>query len=83
MTEIENDPALRKALSYVQKECPRMLGIGKGRCKKPVKIYLANHPNLLCDRFLIVECEDGHRQLVSIDDEEDLGFIRERHDVRS
>ena len=83
MTEIENDSALRSALSYIQEECPIILDTGEGLCKRSVTIYLVNHPNLLCDRFLVSECESGHKQWVSIDDEEDLRFIRERHDAQS
>ena len=69
--EPERDPKVLEALQFIEKNCPQMISVGAGFCGRPVSVVIVKHKNLVCDRFLVGTCAGGHKQMVSIieDDE--------------
>ncbi|MDP3947852.1 MAG: hypothetical protein Q8Q41_04160, partial [bacterium] len=58
-----------EALQFIDINCPQMLGVGMGLCGKPVSVTVVDLKNLVCDRFLVGTCTDGHKQMSAIIDE--------------
>lgn len=64
--EPERDPKVLEALQFIEKDCPQMPGVGVGLCSRPVSVVIVKHKNLVCDRFLVGTCTDGHKQMSAI-----------------
>jgi len=64
--DLVTDPAVREALVDMGTACVQMLSVLGGVCGGQLSVGIENHPNLVCDRFLVGTCTSGHQRLVSI-----------------